>query len=511
MAGIDYLSASTSVPYRNNGGGLNSSASPISLEDNESSDCLNVEYDKFGSIRKRGGYVCLNTTAYNSGATWNGLKWFEKSDGNDYLIGVCGNKLVSATSLTPAATPFTDRTGALTLTAGNNNHVSWAIHLDTVLGTNNVDLPFKCVGSSNGAALVVPTNLTKAKFVTVFKGFTILLHVTVDGTDHKSRLYWSTIDTIETWDDADYRDLGKNDGQEITGVAVLGESLVVFKDRYIWLGTFTGDSDIPFVFSQARSSVGCVSGASIQEVENGLVFLSTDGYYYFDGNNSYKISDRVSTTLEEYSLSRYPHVPSVYHFAKDTYIAAHSLDGSATNNRVITWNSANNAWAPWTGMNFNCLARAYSSGKEVILAGDYAGHVYILNTGSTDYPENSATAINAYHYTKWFDYGDLVSKKGVPDLAIYYQYASTTLTFAYSYDFETVDQYSTTFSMSAGGSLYGTALYDTDTYVGFGGAVKRRNLTGRGRVVRFGFKNGVAGEGFTIDGFGVVAHLETLQ
>jgi hypothetical protein len=469
-----------------------------------------VDFDKFGSVKKRGGYTAINTTAYNSGATWNGLKWFEKSDGNSYLIGVCGNKLVSATSISQTATPFTDRTGALTLTAGNNNHVSWAIHLDTVLGTNNVDVPFKCVGSSAGDVMTVPTGLTKAKFVIVFKGYTILANVTVSATAHKSRLYWSAIDSISTWDDADFRGLGINDGQEITGIAVLGESLIVFKNRYIWVGAFTGDSDIPFVFEKARSTVGAIAGWSIQEVENGLVFRSYDGYYYFDGNNSFKISDKITPNLDEFASSRYKDVQSIYYQNKNMYISSETLSGGTSHNRNVVWNSMNNAWSPYTGIAANCFERVFVSGKEYIIFGDYSGYTYLMDNGLTDYPANAATAINGYYYSKWFDYGDMVSKKAVPEMAIYYQYSNSTLTFAYSYNLESADQYSSAFSMSGGYSLYGTAIYDTSTYAGVGGAVKKRNLTGQGRMFRVGFKNNIIGETFTIDGFGAVPHLTGL-
>lgn len=509
MADQDYTSRSVPFAYRKNSGGLNSTASPTSLEDNESSELQNIDFDKLGSFKKRGGSVQLNTTAFNSGATWNGLVWFEKSNGNNYLIGVCGSKLGEATSLTQAATPFTDRTGALTLTAGNNNHISWAIHVDTVLGTNGVDVPFITTGGGNGSAMTVPTGLTTAKWLEVFSNYTFLANVAVSGTSHKSRLYWSAIDSISSWGSSDFRDVSKNDGQQITGLKTLGESLVVFKNRSIWLGFFTGDSDIPFIFRKSRSHVGCVSGYSIQEVENGLVFESDDGFYFFDGNNSFKLSDRITTTILTMNQNRFQNTTSIYYQTKNRYLSSFTLSGSSTHNRNLTWDSFNNAWSVYKGLNANCWVRVYSSGEERIYFGDYAGYVYRADTTSTDNPSGTATAIDAYYYTKWFDYGELVTKKAVPQMSIYHQYDTCTLTFAYSYNFETADQYSQTASLSQGSSLFGTAVFDTDVFAGSGGAVLNRHLTGRGEVMRVGFKNSVAGETFTIDGFGALAHAET--
>lgn len=515
MSGKDYSSQSVPFPYRQNAGGLNSSGAATSLEDNESSKLQNIDFDVLGSFSKRGGYTQLNTTAFNSGATMNGLYWFEKSDGNKYLMAVAGNKLGVATSLTQAATPFTDMTGAITIRAGNDNQVSFATMLDTVLMTNGVDLPWQCVGSGNATVIAgiagggsAPT-ITTAKYTEVFSNYAFLANVTASGTYQGSRVYWSDIDSISSWQASSFRDVNKNDGQVITGLKKLGSSLVIFKRRSIWVANFTGDSDIPFVFQPTRSAVGCVSGYSIQEVENGLVFLSDDGLYYFDGNNSFKLTDRVLDTLQTFNQNRFGQCASAYYLTRNRYISSFTLSGNSTHDRNLTWDSHNNAFSVYKGINANCFARVYNSGVEQIYFGDYSGFVYLMNTGSTDNPAGVATAIDAYYYTKWFDYGDMVSKKAVPQLAIYYQYANATLTFVYSYNQEQADSYSQTFTLAGGSSLYGVAIYDTDMYAGSGGGVSKRHLTGRGELVRFGFKNSTVGETFGIDGFGAFANAET--
>lgn len=506
MANFDYTSPSVSIPFRSNGGGLNSTGSPTSLQDNESSGLQNIDFDKFGSFKKRNGYTALNTSAFNSGAAWNGLYFLELSSGTDYLLGTCGNKLAKMDSLDGT---WDDITGALTVTAGNDNHVSWATHLNTAIGTNNVDVPFIWTGTGNGSAMTVPTGLTKAKYVNIFANYTTLANVTVSGTLHASRVYWSTIDSISAWSSSDFRDLGKNDGQEITGSKTLGSSWVVFKDRSIWVGSFTGDSDIPFIFDKSRSPVGAVSGYDIEEVENGLIFHSYDGMYFFDGNNSFKISDRIQSTFEDMNANRFKDIVGIYYRRKNRYLGSFTLSGSSTHDRNITWNSDLNAYSIYKGINANCFARVYSSGQERIYFGDYSGYVYRMDTGTDDYPANAITAIDAYYYTKWFDYGDLISKKATPEVKIYHQIANTSLTFSYSYNFESADQYSQIVSLTGGSSVYDTALYDTATYANEGGAVKRRDVTGRGEVVRFKFSNSQTSETFTIDAFAAFPHAET--
>jgi hypothetical protein len=183
---------------------------------------------------------------------------------------------------------------------------------------------------------------------------------------------------------------------------------------------------------------------------------------------------------------------------------------------VLVWDYYNNAFSVYTGINASAMATVFLSGNsENIYFSDYYGFTYHMETGVDDYPfavatsTNAKTAIDAYYWTNWKAYEDICDQKGIPNVYIYYQTKNAVLTFAYSYDFEVGEQYSQTLSTSGGTSVYDTAVYDLDTYASSGGAVKRRDLTGRGRVVRFKFSNNVLSEEMQIDGLGTYVHLET--
>ena len=81
--------------------------------------------------------------------------------------------------------------------------------------------------------------------------------------------------------------------------------------------------------------------------------------------------------------------------------------------------------------------------------------------------------------------------------------------FSFTYDFEDGDTYTQTFSMDTSTAKYGSAVFGTDVYAGSGGQVTRRDLIGRGRVVKFKFANSSLDEEFQIDVLGHLAHLET--
>ena len=288
---MKYVSDRTGLSQINLGGGLNTASGPLGLQDNESSDLQNIDFNQFGSILSRNGYTTLNGSALSGSPDIDGL-WLYQSSSLEKAISVAGGKVYKMDDLDGT---WDDITGTLTITSGH--HCDFENFLNTVLITNNHNPPFKWAGTGNASAMTVPATLTKAKFITQYENYTILANITLNTGVHKSRFYWSTIKTIDTWNSADFIEVEKDDGQEITGCKVLGDSLVILKERKIIKYMFTGDRDIPFVKIRTNSPVGCVAPWSIQEVKNGLVFLSYDGLYYFDGNNSYKISDRINPTI----------------------------------------------------------------------------------------------------------------------------------------------------------------------------------------------------------------------
>jgi len=81
----------------------------------------------------------------------------------------------------------------------------------------------------------------------------------------------------------------------------------------------------------------------------------------------------------------------------------------------------------------------------------------------------------------------------------------------YSYNFEDGDTYTLDVNTSGGVALWDSLVWDNFVWGGSGGGHQRLDLTGRGRVVRIGFKNDVLSEAFRVDGIGQLVHLETNQ
>jgi hypothetical protein len=497
----------------NFGGGLNSTGGPLSLKNNESPDLQNVDFNKFGSVLKRNGYTALNTSAITNDPDIDGLYWFELISSGAFTrmaVNVSDGKFWKMDDLDGT---WDDATNGVTITAGN--HVDFETFLNKLYFTNGEDPPLEWdgAGTSSLATMTVPSGLTDAKYVREYNNYLFLGNVVVSGTHHKSRIYWSNIKDTSTWTATDFIDVAKDDGEEITGLKVLNDRLVIFKTRSIYILQFTGDADIPFVLpggGKTNSAVGCLAPFSIQALENGLVFMSHDGFYLFDGNNSYKISERISTTVDSFTKTSLVNARSLVQKDKNRYWCSLTSSGQSENDRVLVWDYFLNSWSIYVGMAPSAMATFYVNGvEERPYFGDYAGFVYRGDTGTDDHPLNVETAINAYYYTNWRPFGDLIDKKAIPQVTIFYQVSESVLTFAYTYDFENGDEYTQTFSLSGGGDVYGTGAYGTATYATEGGRVVRRDLDGSGRVIRYKFENSTVNETFQIDGLGHLAYLLT--
>ena len=513
MAGNKFTSSSQPQNSIKLNGGLNSTAGPFGVDDSESTDLQNIDFNKFGSILKRSGSTALNTTAISPSPTIDSLHWYEAVVSGSqvrYAVITAGTKLYKMDSLDGA---WDDVTGNVILTAGN--HADTENWLNECYFVNGVDVPVKWTGTGNGTTVPQPANVTKAKFIKQFNNYMFIANMTVSGTVQSSRIYWSDLKSTTAWTGTSFIDIAKDDGQIITGLRVLSDRLVVFKERSIYNVFFTGDVDLPFILpggGKSNSAVGCIAPYSIQEVENGLVFLSFDGFYYYDGNNSYKISDKINTTLLSYNTTRFNQAVACKQISKNRYFCALPGPSSTTNNKIIVWDWFNNGFSIYSGLAPAALSTFYVSGiDERPYFGDYSGFVYRMDTGSDDYPLNVQTAINAYFYANWKQFGDIVDQKGIPNIVIYYQNSNSILTFAYSYDFETTDHYTTTINLATSTAVYGTAIYGTDVYANAGGAGIRQDLDGRGRVIRYKFANSTLGETFQIDGIGSNVHLETVS
>lgn len=168
--------------------------------------------------------------------------------------------------------------------------------------TNGVDELWKWTGGSSDLAALITsfpsgvTSLTCRELIE-FKDHLLLLDVSEDGGRYPQRVRWS--DTGDPNDflngNASYQDLSGADWIQ-TAVKFKGDYVVVFKERSIWVGYATGDSDI-FQFDQRVTGTGCAAARTVESLGDELIFLGWDDVYVFNGIDYESIGSQIQNEL----------------------------------------------------------------------------------------------------------------------------------------------------------------------------------------------------------------------
>jgi hypothetical protein len=244
-----------------------------------------------------------------------------------------------------------------------------------------------------------------AKYIRVHKNRMFL----AGNPTNPSRLYFSELGDPENWPVLYFIDIGKGDGDKITGFGVLLDNLVIFKTNSIWV--LQGDSPSNFVLRKVVDGYGSVSQTSITNVKETLTAFTKDGVFFFDGVRSALASEKIEKTIKNLNKS-YLSLASAVFFDNKLYIAVPEGD-SMKNNLVLVFDTLRTAWTLYRGIPVSewVVWRKYN--QDILLFGSSeTGQVYEFGVGYSD----DGNPIEAYFVTKHFDFGVIEQKKLVRSL-----------------------------------------------------------------------------------------------
>jgi len=218
--------------------------------------------------------------------------------------------------------------------------------------------------------------------------------------DGGSLVMWSKAGIGEAVPSLNYQYFDRKDGYDITGIASVGDYLVVFKESKLFV--MPADMSSQYCFSH---EIGCVAGWSIIQLEYEIVFLSQHGWFSFDGANLYDLSQSIRRPMIEEGYIR-SDIPEAYygvHYA--LYDRFYSLCDHPTNTpRVfcgqllipllyirsgISKESAENivGWTYHQYPHHHLTSMAMyldSAGVSRQMGGSSLGYVYKMDFGTTD-------------------------------------------------------------------------------------------------------------------------------
>lgn len=244
----------------------------------------------------------------------------------------------------------------------------------------------------------------KGNYITIYKDSLFI----AGDPDNPSRLYYSgggdKVEDFTIGGGGGFIDITKNDGQEITGMIVFKDSLLVFKERSIYKFSFS-ESGLPSV-EQVNPAIGCVAPKSLVNVENDVFFAGEDGVYTlgneagfaFDVLRTNELSVPVRSEYQSIDPAYIENISAVYakQNQQNLVIFCYTPSGSTTNSKALVYDRQRLGWLPtWDNITANCWA-VYkgSDGVRHVLYGDDSSG-YVKEAMVSD-QEDFGSSINAY-------------------------------------------------------------------------------------------------------------------
>lgn len=222
-------------------------------------------------------------------------------------------------------------------------------------------------------------------------------------------------------------------GENITGLAVLRESILVFKERSVWkltLGTVTSGNWVLTdpTYELLTASHGSVSHKTLVAVEDDLFFLSRRGVYaigYKPGLLNQlattEISAKVRDKIDSINPNKWSSATAEYIDYK--YILTYPTIASNYPDQQLVFDRERSAWmGPWF-ISANNLFRYYdtTNTERLVYGSNVTPNIYEL---SSTYTTDDGNAIDTTLRTKKEDFGSWNLFKTIKD--IFFQFKDIT-------------------------------------------------------------------------------------
>lgn len=365
-------------------GGLNDTDDPTGLDEIDSPDTLNTNYDSVQSVGTRKGYTKVLTTPAPS---WiGGMYPLYQSNGTKQLVFGSNTNLYR----------YNNAGGSVALTGTPTNFTAnqqWSFDelQDQVYGGNGTDPLI----SYNGTSYSIVNSAIHPQFLKVRKNRLYCANA------NSSTLYFSDAGNPASFPVNNFIQINTNDGQNITGLFAILDNLIIFKDDSVWIltGEPLGAGNTTTIgnlqLRAANSSVGCSAFRTIQQVDQTLFFMHYSGIYALQNYSVTLVSPKLQKT---FSNGMNPGFLSlcwaVYNDQEKKYIMGYPSTVATTPDRAIVYDFLSKNYTRWDDIPGSCAINYRFSGLvEGIVMGDpNKGNIYQLLQGYADIAGDNGTA-----------------------------------------------------------------------------------------------------------------------
>ncbi len=296
-------------------------------------------------------------------------------DDNDNVHGFAGDK-TKLYHQPPGSRGWVDVSNSLGYNTGVDGIWSFAQFGEAMIATNYQAPPQSYVMGSSSAFGTMDSGAPNARYVAVARDFVVLANTTdnING-NRPQRVWWGGIGTTifptpgtvaAAQVQSDFQDL-LGDGGWIHGIVggLPGIDLVVFQERNIWVGIYSGAPTI-FAFSRVDTVHGTSFPGSICPVGSVIYYLANNGFFAFNGTASLPIGDQkvdrfISNDLNlNYAYRMSSMADPIRKVVYWAYPDNAAVGGQP--NKIIAYHYALNRWALVDGIVLDLLVRALTTG-----------------------------------------------------------------------------------------------------------------------------------------------------
>lgn len=202
---------------------------------------------------------------------------------------------------------------------------------------------------------------------------------------YPSRLYYSEDGAHDIFLPSSYLDIRQNDGDEITFIKNVLGKLTVGKTNTIQKVYTDGDPTTDWEISDPFSFVGSPSMYTAVNTPLGLIYLSNNGIYSFNGQYSQLLSDNVTPDIKDISTSNITNTWGEY-FKNSYYLTYTSTkSGGSSNNRVLIYDLLSKAFSiDILNINVFHVLRSGSDVEVLYSGGSANGKIYAHNDSTKE-------------------------------------------------------------------------------------------------------------------------------
>ena len=355
----------------------------------------------------------------------------------------------------------------------------------TIKTTSASDWAYTDTKEDNDLTLLATNDNTpppKSKFIILHKNRMFYANCPAE-KDGASLFMFSAPSAPERVPSTNYQYFDKADGNPITGIASLPESLIVFKKNKI--AVMEGDFVEWYTIS---NGIGCIAPWAIVPVGGKVYFISEEGWKATDGRTVFDVGKKLqainraqyltTAAAAEYTAIYYPEKFqlqfNLYHATYNNIVlVAHLLESlyQDSGEQVVAGsNFIGYTYHEYDNHVFTTLGwYTDANGITRPVAGSSTGFLYLLDSGTQDEGNNIAVRME----TGWYDFGTPASlTKTMRGISVSYASSATTGTgvarLYYDVDFVTGTDYVT---LTKGGAMGTTYPFTGAPYTGVDGVV----------------------------------------